>query len=174
MDATTSARPPRALDTDLLGIYLNDHLAGATAGVERVRHLTHAQRGTALGAALRPVAAEIDQDRRSLVEIMRSVDVPVRRYKAYAGWLGEKAGRLKPNGRLVRRSPLSTLLELELLRLAVEGKASGWQALRRLTDVDPRLDAARLDELLDRARHQQRTLEELRARQTGETFTHTG
>lgn len=174
MDATTSARPPRALDTDLLGIYLNDHLAGATAGVERVRHLTHAQQGTALGAALRPVAAEIDQDRRSLVEIMRSVGVPVRRYKAYAGWLGEKAGRLKTNGRLVRRSPLSTLLELELLRLAVEGKASGWQALRRLSDIDPRLDAARLDELLDRARRQQRTLEELRARQTGETFTHTG
>ncbi|MFD5588009.1 hypothetical protein [Streptomyces sp. NPDC057413] len=174
MNDRTAAGEARALDTELLGIYLNDHLAGATAGVERVRHLTHAQRGTTLGAALRPVAAEIDQDRRSLLDIMRSVGVPVRRYKAYAGWLGEKAGRLKTNGRLVRRSPLSTLLELELLRLAVEGKTSGWQALRRLADVDPRLDAARLDELLDRAGGQQRTLEQLRARQTGETFTHPG
>ncbi|MEV0980048.1 hypothetical protein [Streptomyces sp. NPDC049915] len=167
-------RPSGAVDRGLLGIYLNDHLAGATAGVERVRYLTRAQQGTELGAALRPVAAEIDQDRRSLVEIMRAVDVPVRRYKAYAGWLGEKAGRLKTNGRLVRRSPLSTLLELEMLRMAVEGKASGWQSLRRLTDVEPRLDAARLDVLLERAARQQRTLEDLRARQTGETFTHTG
>ncbi|MGV9847844.1 hypothetical protein ACWDWU_03430 [Streptomyces sp. NPDC003442] len=36
---------------------------------------------------------------------------------------GEKAGRLKPNGRLRRRSGLSTVLELESPRIGVEGKA---------------------------------------------------
>jgi hypothetical protein len=36
---------------------------------------------------------------------------------------GEKAGRLKFNGRLPARSPLSNLEELEMLRLGVKGKA---------------------------------------------------
>jgi hypothetical protein len=32
-----------------------------------------------------------------------------------AGWIGEKAGRLKLNGRLRSRSPLSSLEELEMM-----------------------------------------------------------
>ncbi|HEY5356166.1 MAG TPA: hypothetical protein VIJ82_00465 [Streptosporangiaceae bacterium] len=56
---------------------------------------------------------------------MHLLGIPVRTYKVYAGWLAEKAGRLKFNGRLRARSPLSNLVELELLRLGVEGKAAG-------------------------------------------------
>jgi len=90
--------------------------------------------------------------------------VPVRHYKTTAAWLGERAGRLKPNGRLRTRSPLSSLEELELLRLGVEGKAAGWRTLRELAAADPRLSAAWLDELLDRARTQADQLEEFRVR----------
>ncbi|MFG2356274.1 hypothetical protein [Streptomyces sp. NPDC048521] len=156
--------PTGSPDMKLLGIYLNDHLAGATAGTQRAGHLARVSRGSALGRALGPVAAEIDEDRAALLDIMRNLDVPVRRYKVWAGWAAEKAGRIKGNGRLVRRSPLSTVLELEALRLGVEGKAAGWATLRRLTSADERLDAAQLDTLLDRARHQQDTVEEWRAR----------
>jgi hypothetical protein len=112
---------------DLLAIYLNDHLTGATAGLERARHLQRTAQGSELGTALDPVVAEIAEDRESLLEIMRDLGVPVRRYRAGVGWAAEKAGRLKGNGRLLRRSPLSTVLELEALRLGVEGKAAGWQ-----------------------------------------------
>ncbi|MCK7627649.1 hypothetical protein MUU72_31915 [Streptomyces sp. RS10V-4] len=159
-------RPPApGSDMKLLGIYLNDHLAGATAGTQRADHLVRAARGSPLGRALGPVAAEIAEDRSALLGIMRDLGVPVRRYKVCAGWASEKLGRLKGNGRLVRRSPLSTVLELEALRMATEGKAAGWQTLRRLSATDERLDSALLDRLLERARQQQKTVEEWRTRQ---------
>ncbi|MFI8965814.1 hypothetical protein ACIGO8_27310 [Streptomyces sp. NPDC053493] len=164
-------RPPsHGADRKLLTIYLNDHLAGATAGTLRAGHLARLARGTALGRELGPVASGIAQDRATLVGIMRDLDVPVRRSKVCAGWVAEKLGRLKGNGRLVRRSPLSTVVELEALRLGVEGKAAGWQTLRRLAGTHERLDPARLDALLERARDQQRTLEEWRLRQVEATL----
>ncbi|MET8247636.1 hypothetical protein ABZV31_26415 [Streptomyces sp. NPDC005202] len=154
----------------LLGIYLNDHLAGATAGTDRARHLATACRGSQIGAAMAPVAAEIAEDRKALMGIMRRLDIPIRRYKVYAGRLGERAGRLKSNGRLVRRSPLSSLLELELLQIGVHGKTCAWQVLRRLSERDERLDAQLLDGLLERARGQLHTIDEIRHRQAEETF----
>ncbi|AEY93558.1 MULTISPECIES: hypothetical protein [Streptomyces] len=163
--ATPGPHSTGGADMKLLGIYLNDHLAGATAGTQRIGHLVRSTRGSALGRALRPVAAEISEDRAALLDIMRDLDVPVRRAKVCAGWAAEKVGRLKLNGRLVRRSPLSTVLELEAMRLAVEGKAAGWLTLRRLATTDERLDPGRLDSLLERARRQQDTVEEWRRRQ---------
>ncbi|GAB1331328.1 hypothetical protein [Streptomyces sp. NPDC093260] len=154
----------------LLGIYLNDHLAGATVGMERSRHLTTSCRGTEIGDAMEPITAEIAEDRRSLLALMRTLDLPVRRYKVYAGRLGERAGRLKSNGALIRRSPLSTLEELELLLIGVQGKACAWEVLRGLAERDRRLDAAQLDGLLERARAQLRTIADLRLRQAELTF----
>ncbi|ELP65595.1 hypothetical protein ACKI1I_27860 [Streptomyces turgidiscabies] len=163
---------PNRTDTDLLGIYLNDHLAGATLGTERSRSLAEAEaeRDPALADAVGPVSDEIAEDRAELLRIMRSLDVPVRRYKVVAGRLAERAGRLKPNGRIVRRSPLAPMLELELLRLGVEGKAAAWRTLRRLADTDARLDTVHLDGLLGRADRQLQVLEQLRLRQADETF----
>lgn len=157
----------RGTDLALLGIYLNDHLAGATAGTERARHLVRSTRDSALAEALGPVSAEIAQDRKALLGIMRNLGIPVRRYKICAGWTAEKVARLKGNGRLVRRSPLSTVLELEALRTAVEGKAAGWETLRGLTPAEKRLDAHQLDTLLERAHRQQDVVKEWRARQAG-------
>ena len=56
---------------------------------------------------------------------MTALGIPVRAYKVGVAWIGEKAGRLKFNGRILSRSPVSDLEELELLRLGVEGKAAG-------------------------------------------------
>jgi hypothetical protein len=82
----------------------------------------------------------------------------------YVGWIGEKAGRLKLNGRLLARSPLSSLEELEMMRLGVEGKAAGWRTLRLLANADPRVDRDRLAELIARAESQLEFLEDLRIR----------
>jgi hypothetical protein len=148
----------------LLGIYLNDHLAGATGGVELARRVAAARREEEAGDALLRFAADVAADRAALLEIMTTLGVPVRAYKVCAGWIGEKAGRLKLNGRLLSRSPLSSLEELELMRLGVAGKAAGWRTLRVLADTDPRLDRDRLDELIARADSQLSLLEDLRVR----------
>jgi hypothetical protein len=164
------ARDTGQSQVSLLGIYLNDHLAGATAGTE-LAHRMARSRGTGQDSVtLRRLAAEIAQDRAALLDIMAALGIKVRRYKAGAAWIGEKAGRLKFNGRLLARSPLSNLEELELLRLGVEGKAAGWRTLRALADTDTRLDRARLDELISRASRQADLLEDLRVAAAGQVI----
>ncbi len=159
--ATTSTRQAAQ---GLLGIYLNDHLAGATGGVELARRVAAARREEEAGDALLRFAADVAADRAALLEIMTTLGVPVRAYKVCAGYIAEKAGRLKLNGHLLSRSPLSSLEELEIMRLGVTGKAAGWRTLRVLADTDPRLDRDRLDELIGRADSQLSMLEDLRVR----------
>lgn len=159
---------------DPLGIYLNDHLAGATAGLELARRVAGTGQVPAPPAELRQFAQEVAEDRDSLLRIMGTLGLPVRSYKVWAAWAGEKAGRLKPNGRLMTRSPLSNLEELELLRLGVEGKAAGWRTLRTLADRDPRLEAGQLDELISRARRQADFLEGLRVTAAGQVLDAAG
>jgi hypothetical protein len=151
-------------DPDLLGIYLSDHLAGETVGVELAHRMARSHTGPAASTTMQSLAADIAWDRSALLQIMASLSIPVRVYKVCAAWIGEKAGRLKLNGRLRSRSPLSDLEELEMLRLGVEGKAASWRTLRALAESDPRLDTARLDSLMRRARSQADLLEELRIR----------
>lgn len=145
-----------------LAIYLNDHLLGATGGTELARRIAKQHAMSPAGAALVRLADDIAQDRRALLRIMRDLGVPVRRYKMGAGWLLEKAGRAKTNGFLVRRAPLSSVLELEALRVGVEGKRLMWQALRTLSGPPSAvLDDEQLTGLLRRAHEQSETLEEL-------------
>jgi hypothetical protein len=98
-----------ALDRDLLGIYLNDHLAGAS-------------------------------------------------------------GSLKLNGRILSRSPLSDVLEVEALWLAVEAKAAGWRLLRGFAEQLESLDTAQLDRLVSRATRQAEVLEDVRVNTAQQAF----
>ena len=160
---TKTATSAQFVRRDLLGIYLNDHLAGATAGTGLARRLAAAaEPGSDRAATLRQLAAEIAADRATLVAMMSALGIPVRGYKVFGAWAGTQAGRLKLNGHLVSRSPLSDLEETEVLRLGVTGKAAGWRTLRMLAETDPRLDASRLDALLERASRQEDVMEDLR------------
>ncbi|WP_133917568.1 hypothetical protein [Streptomyces sp. NBC_00582] len=145
----------------ILDVYLNDHLAGATAGAELARRMVQEHGDSPYGDDLRRLATEIAQDRRSLLGVLADLGMPVRHYKVYGAWLGEKVARLKPNGRLVRRSGLTVLVELEALRVGVQGKAMVWRALQRAAAREPRLEPERLRELLERAEQQLRTVDEL-------------
>lgn len=158
-------------DPTLLDLYLHDHLTGAGAGAALLRRAARAQRGTALGPPLAALAREVAQDRESLQEVMSALGIRVLRHRLVLGRLAEKAGRLKLNGRLLTRSPLSDVLELEAMRLGVEGKACAWRTLLLLADTDPRIDGARVQRLLRRAEHQIRVLENLRRERADEVFT---
>ena len=148
---------------DLLGVYLNDHLAGSTVGLELARRMAaSAEPESESATVLRGLVPEIAEDRSALLAIMATLGIPVRGYKVFAAWAGEKLGRLKLNGHLLSRSPLSSLEETEILRLGVEGKAACWRTLRALASRDSRLDAGHLDELLARADRQSSALESRR------------
>jgi len=156
----------------VLGIYLNDHLGGATMGVELFRRASRSAQGP-VKTQLQKLTTKVEQDRESLRTLMGTLGLPVHRYKALGGWVLEKAARFKPNGRLFSRSPLSDLIELEGLLLGVQGKAAAFRALRRLadTDTDTRLHASTLDELIARAERQADTLEKLRIHTAARVLT---
>lgn len=159
---TTSAS--RSPGDEFLSIYLNDHLAGATAGVELARGLAVVASRSPAGPVLTGVSAEIGQDRATLLDIMAALGIRPRMYKRCAGWVAERVRRLKLNGTLGSRSGLTSLIELEMLQLGVEGKTAGWRALRSIADHEPRLDPGQLNELIARARHHAEQLEDLRIR----------
>jgi hypothetical protein len=146
----------------LLAIYLNDHLAGATVGVELCRRLRASNRDDdALSGALTDVGEEIEADRETLAQLMRSLGVRRSCLKPAAAWAGEKVGRLKLNGQLTGYSPLSRLVELEMLCIGITGKMQMWRALERTLDgAEHGVDLVRLAE---RAGSQRDRVEDLHA-----------
>jgi hypothetical protein len=143
-----------------LSIYLNDHLAGATVGLELAKRALGSNRGTPFEPFLERLAEEIDEDRATLREIMRALDVGEDTLKRIGGFLAERIGRLKLNGSLFSYSPQSRLVEFEGLTLGVTGKLGLWRALQ-LVD-DERLARFDLPALAARAEAQQEGLEERR------------
>jgi hypothetical protein len=116
-----------------LPIYLNDHLAGATAGVELARRLCASnERDETLIADLRRISSEIEVDRETLEAVLDRLGVSRSPVKPAAAWLLERLGQLKPNGRLRGYSPLSRVLELEGLAIGIAGKAQLWRTLAAL------------------------------------------
>ena len=80
----------------VLGIYLNDHLAGATAGTELAHRVARTHRAHGQGSQLKRLAVEVAQDRAALIGMMKALDIPVRAYKVCAAWVGEKpAGEIQ-------------------------------------------------------------------------------
>jgi hypothetical protein len=150
---------PRAIDPKLLASYLNDHLAGATSGLELAKRAASQNQGNRFGEFLEGLAAEIGEDRETLRGLMQSLDIGEDRVKVGAGWVGEKAGRLKLNGRVWGYSPLSRLIELEGLTLGVHGKLGLWESLGTVSDLDPVLHEFDFVSLAERARRQLAGLE---------------
>ena len=143
-----------------LAIYLNDHLAGSTTAIELVRRAVGQYEGTPLGEFFAEIGAEIEQDRDALKAVMAANGVEQQRYKLAAAWAAEKAARLKFNGALLRRSPLTPLIELETLAVGIRGKEELWRMLRANPADDA--TATRLDELIDRAQRQHEAVERRR------------
>ena len=138
-------------DPDLLGIYCNDHLAAATGGIELVSRMIGVHRGTAYEPRLEQLLDELREERAGLRASMAALGVPVRQYKQIGSWLGEKLSRLKLNGHLLSRSPLSDLVEFEFISTAVLAKRAGFETLLEIAAVDDRLDAELLGRLIRQA-----------------------
>jgi hypothetical protein len=147
---------------ELLGTYLNDHLAGAAAGVELAEKLASTYEGTPFGAAVAAVAEEIKVDRETLNGLMERLGIGRSPAKQATGWVVEKVTRLRFNQRLTGSEDLTRLLETETLSLGIEGKAAMWLALKDLDGLDGELGRADFDRLVFRARQQREALEPYR------------
>jgi hypothetical protein len=141
----------------LLRIYLQDHHAASTGGVALARR--------ALGPQ-HPVAKQIARDREALERVMRQLSIAPSAVKVGVVRVAERVGRLKLNGTLLRRSPLSSVVELEALVVGVRGKEALWTALQK---AEVRLEDD-LEALVESARAQAAELEALRLRAAASAF----
>ena len=158
------------MNEKLLSIYLNDHLMGATGGLELAKRAAGSNRDNEFGPFLAGLAEEIAEDREALIEVMDRLGVGRDRVKVVAGWATEKAGRLKLNGSLLSYSPLSRVVELEGLSLGVEGKQAMWRVVKDTAAGDGGLAGIDLDALIERAEAQRRGLEVQRRRAAAIAF----
>ena len=146
-----------------IGTFLNDHLAGSTIGIERARSTRASNQGTEFAAPLARVCEEIEGDRDSLLAIIDELGVSRSKVKPALGGIGERVGRLKPNGQLRGYSPLGRVIDLEVLILGVSGKLRLWAVLGEVLDGESSAD---LHALTRRADGQRSTLEDLQLRAT--------
>jgi hypothetical protein len=155
---------------ELLAVYCNDHIASAAGGIELVTRMIGAHRGSRHEPALRQLLDELRQEKSDLTAATRALGLPVRSYKQAAVWVAEKASRLKLNGHLLSRSPLSSLVEFEFLASAVRGKRSGFETMRIAAEADPRIDKVLFDGLIEQANRQYHWLTDVRREVAAELF----
>lgn len=147
--------------TDLLAVYVRNHLAAGRGGIDLFRRVARNTEGTHAGPDVAAIAAEVDADLQSLLAIARELGITENKPFGLAARVGETLGRLKPNGTLVRRSPLTDLIELESLLDAVVAKLAGWNALLCVPDARIGPSRDRLEELRTRALDQRTRLDRL-------------
>ncbi|MBA3747868.1 MAG: hypothetical protein H0W96_10325 [Solirubrobacterales bacterium] len=155
---------------DYFSTYLRDHRAGATVGSNLAQRLAEENQGTPYEGFLTLLAQQIDEDVATLESYMERFGVQASTLKDAGAAIGEKLGKLKPNEHLASYSPLSRVQELEMLRSGVVGKLGLWQALYQVSGSDPRLDAAQLQSLIERAETQVAGLTEHHAMASREAF----
>jgi hypothetical protein len=146
----------------LVAIYLRHHVAASRGGVALFDRVARTVSTAKARQEVARLAREVSEDRKALLGVMTSLGV--RRHplnEKLVSW-GEKVGRLKPNGTLLQRSPLTDVVELEALGVAVHAKQLGWLTLRELRGMEPRLKGYAFDLLVERAQDQERRIEVLR------------
>lgn len=144
----------RAID-----VYLNDHLGGATLGSDLAGQIRDQAEGTPLEAVMTPLAAEIEEDRQALQDLMDALGVSRNPVKQVTGWVAEKASRVKFSGASSGEGEQSLMMAIESLRLGVAGKKCLWMALMEVRAGYEPLASADLEALVARAAAQETTLE---------------
>ncbi len=150
------------MSDEALGIYLQDHLAGAAGAVELLEALQKRHAGEPVSALAAEILAEVEEDRGALKDLAERVGGGSHPVKEGAAWLAEKATRVKV-GRGTA-GELGAFEALEALALGIWGKRALWRALAVLSASDSRLQGLDLDRLITRAESQHARVEEFRLR----------
>ena len=109
-----------------LETYLRDHRAGAAAGVRLAERLRDEGGDAVRRDEMAGIVRDIAADRDDLDRLMAALDVRPSAVKSALAAAGQHLGRLKRNGRLWGRSPLSDILELEARASRVPARGRAW------------------------------------------------
>jgi hypothetical protein len=139
---------------DILRTYLNDHLAGATAAIELLQHLTKLRPERDAQQRYAQLRREIEEDKQVLQDILAGLggtESPVRKA---AGWLSSKLGQVKMAIDDSGGDQLRVLEALEALSLGIQGKLLLWRALATVSSRVPSLQTVDFGRLQERANEQ--------------------
>lgn len=121
--------PGTKLDGRLLSIYLRDHHTLLVATRQLGARLASRKAGDEVETFGEELRAAAGDDVVAVEELLRRLDSTPSRLRTHAAVLGELAGRLKLNGRLISPSPLSPVLELEGSALLLAEMQALWTSL---------------------------------------------
>ena len=150
------------MPNELLETHLNDHLAGATAGVDLAREIAEDTGGTPTGDAMGRLADDIDSDRAVLEDLVERLGLRRHAVKQAAAWMAEKMCRLRLNRVSAGSDAIALLMSMETLSMGIEGKRCLWQALEEVARHEPAVAELDLTTLQKRAEAQQDLLERYR------------
>ena len=137
-----------------LRTYLNDHRAGAEAGLQLAKDCRDHNPTGPLHDFLSALVTEIEEEIDHLERLhgrLHSAENPLKKTSA---WLFSKVSRLKLETALLEYSDLTRLEELEALMLGVQGKLTLWHTLDSVCASDLRFDDVDFDRLQHRAQRQ--------------------
>jgi hypothetical protein len=153
-----------------LDIYLNDHLAGATAGVNLAQLAAEEHRQDEHGPFFGEIASEIKQDFDTLEQLLEALNVDRSASKAALAEIGSKVMATKFTG---EDDQLNAFVTLETLSMGIEGKRCMWTALQRVEDAYPALASFDIDDLVARAQSQRDRVEARRLELATQALAHT-
>ena len=143
---------------DPLHIYLNDHLAGATAGVDLVTSAVERHDGE-LGEFFQQLADGITGDYNTLTSLVDQLNARASGAKEALAKIGSEVSEAKFSGESVDDPEFGTFLTLETLSIGVEGKLCMWKALKCVEADVPALGELDIDALIERAQSQRDAIE---------------
>lgn len=127
--STLECPAPRPDQPRLLRAYIADHLLLLRAARELAGRVRRRERDDELAALLDEVSAELRRQEAVAIAFMRQLGAGAPWVRLAIGTVSERVGRLKPNGRLIRSSPLAPVFELEVLESLLEMAARCWRVL---------------------------------------------
>ncbi len=154
---------------DHLQSYLNDHLAGATTGLELIEFLISTHAGEPQALFFEDLRREVEADQKTLRDLISHLGFEPGTTRQAAAWTMEKLARIKFLLAGPSKGNLGELEAMEALAMGIEGKKALWAALTVVTDVPP-LQALDLAQLQQRAGEQRARLEVLRLEAARSTF----
>lgn len=156
-------RVPEHIDSLALRQYMADHLAGATAGHNRMQRLAQAFLDSPFYGDIATVAEEVRIEQKFLQKLMNRQGFPRPGIMAPALWVGERVARVKSYfPKELKDVPSVLVLETELMLSAVTGKLHGWKTLLNIADALGVPESV-FEQLIDDTLRQYETLQQAHA-----------
>jgi hypothetical protein len=145
----TRDRDHPTADRRVVRVYLGDHLAVMHGGAALAARMLDAPDHHEAAGLIAEVARELEAGCATIRAFLGQLGGSPPRLKMLAVGTAERIGRIKMNGRVARRSPLSEVLELEALRGVVGTAGAFWAAVARAGFASPASVAGHADRCAD-------------------------